>query len=169
MLSVDDLRLLGDRVLVDPDDRLTITEGGLHIPETVYRDNPNYFGMSGVVVKLGAGVATDWYQCVTCGQETQRDRGECPRCRLQLAGTNIRLSEHGDGRRRFAVAVGDRVVFNRFAGRQVEVAGKRHLIMREDEILGISDGDGRILPVYEDPRFGKVTDGTRQGILTPVA
>ncbi len=35
------------------------------------------------------------------------------------------------------VKVGDRVVFNKYAGTEVELEGERYLIMSEDEILAI--------------------------------
>jgi chaperonin GroES len=35
------------------------------------------------------------------------------------------------------VKVGDRVLFNKYAGSEVKVDGNEHLIMREEDILGI--------------------------------
>ncbi len=43
----------------------------------------------------------------------------------------------GDGERPLQVAVGDRVVFGRFAGTKVEVQGEERLILSEEEVLGI--------------------------------
>ena len=43
----------------------------------------------------------------------------------------------GSGERPMAVEVGDLVVFGRFAGTKVEVGGEEHLILSEDEILGV--------------------------------
>lgn len=35
------------------------------------------------------------------------------------------------------VKAGDRVIFSRYAGSEVKIEGEEHLIMREDDILGI--------------------------------
>jgi chaperonin GroES len=35
------------------------------------------------------------------------------------------------------VKVGDRVLFSKYAGTEVKIEGEEHLIMREDDILGI--------------------------------
>jgi chaperonin GroES len=35
------------------------------------------------------------------------------------------------------VKVGDRILFNKYAGSEVKVDGNEHLIMREEDILGI--------------------------------
>lgn len=35
------------------------------------------------------------------------------------------------------VKVGDRVLFGKYAGTEVKIEGEEHLIMREDDILGI--------------------------------
>ncbi len=38
------------------------------------------------------------------------------------------------------VAKGDRVVFGKYAGTEVEVKGVKHLILRESELLGVVEG-----------------------------
>jgi chaperonin GroES len=35
------------------------------------------------------------------------------------------------------VKVGDRILFSKYAGNEVKIDGVEHLIMREDDILGI--------------------------------
>jgi chaperonin GroES len=47
-----------------------------------------------------------------------------------------RLGDDGEVRP-LAVSVGDRVVFGRYAGTEVKVDGGEHLVMREDDVLGI--------------------------------
>jgi chaperonin GroES len=43
-----------------------------------------------------------------------------------------------DGKRiPLAVKVGDRVLFGKYAGTEIKIDGIEHLIMREDDILGI--------------------------------
>ncbi len=38
------------------------------------------------------------------------------------------------------VKVGDKVLFGKYAGTEVEIAGKQVVVMREDDILGIVQG-----------------------------
>jgi chaperonin GroES len=46
-----------------------------------------------------------------------------------------------DGKRvAMAVKSGDRVLFSKYAGTEVKIDGVEHLIMREDDILGIIEG-----------------------------
>lgn len=45
-----------------------------------------------------------------------------------------------DGRRiEMEVKKGDRIMFGRYAGTEIKIGGKDHIIMREDEILCIID------------------------------
>ena len=37
------------------------------------------------------------------------------------------------------IKVGDRVVFSKYAGTEIKLEGEEHLIMREDDILGIAE------------------------------
>ena len=169
-MTADQLRPTGDRILVRPDPREKISAGGLEIPDSVLAENPNYFSMTGVVVRLGDGLRDDTYRCTSCqveGPRTKMDR--CPICSALML-----LHEAGD-HHAFDVRVGERVLFNRFAGKQVECAepdplllafgvmeskSVRYLMMHESEVLGIVDGEHRILPGYEAAKWGKATDGT---------
>lgn len=38
------------------------------------------------------------------------------------------------------VKKGDRILFGKYAGSEIEIEGEEHLIMREDDILGIIEG-----------------------------
>jgi chaperonin GroES len=50
-----------------------------------------------------------------------------------------KLSEKGE---RIApqVKVGDRILFGKYSGSEIKIAGQEYLIVREDEILGILEG-----------------------------
>jgi len=39
-----------------------------------------------------------------------------------------------------AVSVGDRVLFSKYSGTEVKIEGAEHLILREDDIIGILEG-----------------------------
>lgn len=39
------------------------------------------------------------------------------------------------GQQEMSVETGDRVMFNKFAGTEVEIEGEEHLVMREDDII----------------------------------
>ncbi|MFW6055570.1 MAG: co-chaperone GroES [Thermodesulfobacteriota bacterium] len=47
-----------------------------------------------------------------------------------------KLSDTGS-RMEMAVKVGDKVMFNKYAGTEVKVEGEEHLVMREDDIVAI--------------------------------
>ena len=38
------------------------------------------------------------------------------------------------------VKKGDKVLFGKYAGTEIKIDGEEHLIMREDDILGVIDG-----------------------------
>lgn len=178
-MTIAELRPHGDRLLVRPDPKHETSEGGLVITEVVLADNPNYYTMSGVVLKLGDGVREDVYACVNhqCRYECRRTVGErCPIC-----GAVQKLVSADSGAHAFDVRVGDRIMFGRFAGKQIEVEpdpawdmfmashrlpmlghARRVLMMREIEVLGVLTGDERVMPGYEPAKWNKPTAG-----LTP--
>jgi chaperonin GroES len=53
-----------------------------------------------------------------------------------IAVGNGRLLDSGE-RSKPDVKVGDRVLFSKYSGSEVKVAGTEHLILREDDILGV--------------------------------
>ena len=53
-----------------------------------------------------------------------------------VAVGNGKLLESGDVRK-LEVKKGDRVLFGKYAGTEVKIEGEEHLILREDDILGI--------------------------------
>jgi len=38
------------------------------------------------------------------------------------------------------VKVGDKILFGKYAGTEIKIGGEEHLIMREDDILGVIEG-----------------------------
>ena len=38
------------------------------------------------------------------------------------------------------VKAGDRILFSKYAGTEIKIDGEEHLIMREDDILGVIEG-----------------------------
>lgn len=117
-MTLDQIIPFGDHVLVRPDPKHETSDGGLHIPQTVLADNPNYYTVSGVVVKLGDGYREDVYECQNhqCRYQYRRTVGEyCPVCKASQKLAYADSDQHP-----FDVAVGDRVLFGRFAGKQIE-------------------------------------------------
>ncbi len=53
-----------------------------------------------------------------------------------IAAGNGKLLEDGQ-RAPLAVKPGDRILFTKYAGSEVKIAGDEYLIVREDEILGV--------------------------------
>jgi chaperonin GroES len=112
------LRALDDRVIIQPDEANNMSKGGILLPDEVLsKEKPQ----KGTVVAVGPG------KKATC------DPPEDPM--LWPVG--------GDARWFYiptAVKVGDRVVFNRYAG--VVVPGyDQFLMMREDDVLAVIEGE----------------------------
>ena len=42
--------------------------------------------------------------------------------------------------RRFDLKKGDTILFGKYAGTEIEIGGEEHIIMREDDILGVLEG-----------------------------
>jgi chaperonin GroES len=55
---------------------------------------------------------------------------------MVLAVGNGKILEDGTVRK-LDVKVGDRVLFGKYSGNEVKVEGEDHLILREDDILGV--------------------------------
>lgn len=126
MLTPNDLKPIRDQILIKPDPVPEASAGGIFIPETVRADNPNYYTMTGVVLKIGPGLALD-----------------------------------GDGRRsEISVAVGQRVTFGRYAGKQMPTV-PRTVMLKNDEILGFPDAESFIQPGYQGPQSKAVTGSAR--------
>ena len=53
-----------------------------------------------------------------------------------VAVGNGKVSEKGD-LRKLEVKTGDRILFGKYSGNEIKIDGTEHLILREDEILGI--------------------------------
>lgn len=133
MLTLDQITPIKDQILVRPDPVNEVSAGGIYIPETVRADNPNYYTMTGVVIRTGQG-------------------------NYNADGARVPVS----------VQAGDRIVFGRYAGKQIEVlnpvpnpmlAGNQpqtlHLLMlREAEIIGRADS--YVEPGYQAAQSGGV-------------
>lgn len=131
MIPVECIRPLKDQVLVLPDPVRTMTAGGLHIPQVVTSDNPNFYTMTGRVLKVGPG---GFESCV-------KDK------------TTKALTWSGE-RTPLDVQAGDRVVFSRYAGKQLPTI-PRCLMLREHEILGIAEGE-YVEPGYQAAKFSGI-------------
>lgn len=179
-MTLEEIQPFGDRLLVLPDPKAATSAGGLHIPDVVLADNPNYFYVSGTVLKLGDGYREDVYECCNqqCRYQARRTVGEyCPVCKAtqRLVSSDLEV-------RPFDVQVGDRVLFGRFAGKQLECEvdsqgyGKAWdrprvtvLMMREVEILGVLTGDEQAMPGYQSADFRqKATSGLTPEVTTVV-
>ena len=56
-----------------------------------------------------------------------------------LAVGNGKVLEDGKVRP-LDVKAGDRILFSKYAGTEIKIEGEEHLIMREDDILGVIEG-----------------------------
>ena len=53
-----------------------------------------------------------------------------------VAVGNGKITEKGD-LRKLEVKTGDRILFGKYSGNEIKIDGTEHLILREDEILGV--------------------------------
>ena len=58
---------------------------------------------------------------------------------LVVAVGNGKLLDDGSVRK-LDVKAGDRVLFGKYSGTEVKIDGEEHLILREDDILGVVEG-----------------------------
>ena len=58
-----------------------------------------------------------------------------------IAVGNGRVNDEGT-RVPLDVKVGDRILFGKYTSQEVKLDGEEYLIMREDEVLAVLDGDG---------------------------
>jgi chaperonin GroES len=58
--------------------------------------------------------------------------------KVMAIGNGKRL-ENGDVQK-LDVKVGDRILFGKYSGSEIKIDGEEHLILREDEILGVLEG-----------------------------
>jgi len=65
---------------------------------------------------------------------------EKPQEGLVAAVGNGKRLENGDVAP-LDVKAGDRILFGKYSGSEVEVEGKEYLILREDEVLAVLEGD----------------------------
>ena len=56
-----------------------------------------------------------------------------------LAVGNGKVLEDGTVRK-LDVKAGDRILFGKYTGSEVKIDGEEHLILREDDILGVIEG-----------------------------
>ncbi|MEZ4449231.1 MAG: co-chaperone GroES [Nannocystaceae bacterium] len=64
---------------------------------------------------------------------------EKPARGLVIAVGNGKLDDKGN-RVALAVKAGETVLFGKYAGNEIKLDGEEHIIMREDDILGIIEG-----------------------------
>ena len=94
------LRPLGDRVLVKPDEEAAEKVGSLYIPDTA-KERPQ----RGEVIAVGPGRKTD-------------------------KGDLIEMN----------VKAGDKVLYSKYGGTEIEIEGEDYLIMSASDILGVYEG-----------------------------
>jgi chaperonin GroES len=129
------LKPLKDNIIVRPDPPPAMI-GAIHVPENVPDENPNYLTMTGTVLAIGPG----GYSTMHEHQETRQTIWEGHRTPM-------------------TVKVGERVCYNRYAGRQLKHDGEMLLVMHESEVMGIvPEGVGVGLPGYQEATDSGVRD-----------
>ena len=127
------LRPLGDRVLIRPDVAPTQTQSGLHLVEH-WPDE-----VSGTVIAVGTPKHPKADEAEALASQFCSDE-EC-QCSDRAAAQLLRELTA----REPVVAVGDRVLFSRIAGQDVQIDDTRYVLMREADLLAVLDADERTI------------------------
>jgi len=122
-----DLIPLGDRVLIKPDVVKTTTDSGLHLVEH-WPDE-----VSGVVVAIGRPAHPRKAEAFAMAETLEQDVS--PHF-LPCVGAAAQLLRDLTGREP-VVAVGDRVIFSRVAGQDIQIDDTRYVLMREADLLAV--------------------------------
>lgn len=125
---------VGARVLIRPDAVRDQTDSGLHLVEH-WPDE-----VSGVVVAVGRPTHPRKAEaCAAANRlEVHRDLYEPPDGSSHLTDAAQLLRELTG--RDPAVAVGDRVLFSRVAGQDLQINDTRYVVMREADLLAVLEG-----------------------------
>ncbi len=140
-------QLLGDRILVLPDEAKKATSGGILLPDTAV-DRPK----TGTVVAVGPGArrehgpsgqVTYYYEAGNAKSEDEV-RKACSSSAhhniLLMPSTREKAGTYLDGGRHpMTVKVGDRVMYTIYSNANVEVEGYAQplVLMREEEAIGV--------------------------------
>eukprot|EP00850_Spirogloea_muscicola_P024724 SM001383S00201 [mRNA] locus=s1383:769:1905:- [translate_table: standard] len=155
---------LGDRVLVKIQNKEEKSQGGILLP-TAAQTKPQ----GGEVVAVGDGrtigdkkVAIDIQVCT-------------PHGKIVPAGLAPRPNEQARNRRSdgpsdpTAIQTGSKIVYSKYAGTEVEFDGAEHLLLKEDDVIGLlSSDDIEDLKPLNDRVLIKVTEAeskTAGGVL----
>jgi chaperonin GroES len=124
------IKPLHDRVIVLPDESMEITSGGIIIPDTA-QEKPQ----SGIVIEVGTGSAYDTLLLKRLNLILKLLLWICKGI-AKLTGHKLE-KEHVDDASSTIVKKGDHVLYGKHAGSEIEIDNKKHLIMRESEIIAI--------------------------------
>lgn len=128
------IRPVFDRLTVEKVEQADVTAGGILIPQEA--KSPSQLG---VVLAVGHGRNYDGPGRL----EGRIDRG--------LAREPIDVAIDFQ-RPAMVVKAGDKVLFGRYAGAEVEIDGRKVFILREDEVLAIVEEElGDVKPAAEEP------------------
>jgi len=129
------VRLLDDRVLVKPDEKVDKSKHGLYIPETSQKEMHQ-----GVVVAVGDGLdhpnsfgirmALNNIAVALKGVDAQTSNA---------IALNIDTAYKMLDNNKMKIGVGDKVVYGKFAGTELEIEGVSYSIMRQADIKLITE------------------------------
>ena len=114
MKTKKNIMIVGDRVMIDPDDKIDRTSAGLYLPQTV-KEKEKVF--SGYVVKVGPGYPVH--------DPTLSDEPWTAKKRQDLKFIPLQASE------------GDYAIFLRESSVEIEFEGKKYLIVPHSAILAL--------------------------------
>lgn len=129
------LRPLGDRVLIRPDVAPTQTQSGLHLVEH-WPDE-----VSGTVIAVG----TPKHPRKDEAFEMAKNLDSWTAAMGMRVFANAAQLLRELTAREPIVSVGDRVLFSRIAGQDVQIDDTRYVLMREADLLAVLDADERTI------------------------
>lgn len=135
-MNTPKVKLLDDRILVRPDEKSDRTSHGLYIPESSQKEMHQ-----GVVVAMGSGLKSPKYDAISMAVNNIRvltkDNEESQRSIItNHLDTIIYLSKESG----MEISTGDKVVYGKFAGTDLEIEGVNYVIMRQTDVkLVITD------------------------------
>ena len=111
------IKMLDDRVLVEPEMEPDLTEGGLYIPAVAKKKTDR-----GKVLAVGPGKRAPI-------EKMMGDKSPYRTVEDSVKALNTRIPP--------TVKVGDIVLYAPYFGSEVKVDGKNYLVMKEDDLLAI--------------------------------
>ena len=123
------VKLLDDRVLIKPDEKVEKTKHGLYIPQTSQKDMHQ-----GIVVSIGDGLAHQNSDMMTLTMNNILSSVNIDPSKSTIVNGLIEKMNDLINAGIMKVSVGDKVVYGKFSGTDLEIDGVTYSVMRQSDI-----------------------------------